>query len=228
MNTFYNTNFLVTSRPLPFPEGLQKGNYHLLCHPVSQNHLWLEFDGQFFTLTMSVRSNRNYRNFFPCSCFCWRRPFLGLCPPYFVTMRVCSFHQNSCKKQMSNCSGQFEERLIRCGQMQKSEGWESAWRLVWCSRMERHSHRKGWGGNWLLEPGKRLLCEEGCMAGVWSLVEARPQGTCRTGAGVQKPQPPSVPNVQSPVGATYWQKQIRGHPCSQHRLASQGSEKVRE
>lgn len=120
---------LVTVTHCPSQQAYQKGNYHPLCHPISQDYLWSEFDGWLPTLTMRVGRDRNYGNFFPfSSMFLFlleekRWIFWGFVHPFCGVVHVCSISQSSCRKEKANSSGQLEESLIKVwAEVDKSEG----------------------------------------------------------------------------------------------------------
>lgn len=156
-------------------------------------------------------------SFSAMSLFCWRRwYFLGLCDPVPVTIHGCSICRSPCRKQMSHCSGPFEESLIRRGQRQNSqEDSKSTWGLAWYSRMECCSYLGRWGGNWLPEPGDRCCVKRA----TWqeSGLRQKPGHSEAAGweLGESTPQPHSGPSCPSPVDAPHWLKQIGSHRWTQ-------------
>lgn len=132
---------LVTVTHCPSQQAYQKGNYHPLCHPISQDYLWSEFDGWLPTLTMSVGRDRNYGNFFPfSSMFLFlleekRWLFWGFVHP-FCLQYLSEFLQEREGKLQWTARGEFNKGVGRCRQVQR----RSTWWFMWHSRIVCHSY----------------------------------------------------------------------------------------
>lgn len=111
--------------------------------------------------------------------------FLGLCPPCLWSCAclqyLSEFLQEREDKLQWTAQGEFNKGVGRCRQVIRAHE-DSCGILEWSATLTAPCQ---WKGGRELATGIwkwKLLSEEGCLAGLWSSVEDRPQWSCRMGA----------------------------------------------